>query len=97
MPSALLRERHLVAQLRDTLTHERGSGHEAEVRSGANLADLRATVDLERSRILELQTALERERLKNATLTAQLQEEQLRQSKCVLWVMFSMLIKIFRV
>ena len=58
------RERQLNAQLRETLDEERGMQHDTSQREKAAITDLQAMLDLERSKMLDLQTSLEREKYK---------------------------------
>ena len=56
---ALQRERQLNAQLRESLDEERGSKDDMSVRERAAIADLQAMLDLERSKLLDLQVSRE--------------------------------------
>lgn len=58
-------ERHLSSELRQTLDQEHENQHTLVLRFQNTIADLQANLDVERSKVLELASRIERDRCQN--------------------------------
>ena len=78
---ALQQEQEITSKLRDTIQDERHSQQDTVHREQVAIADLQAMVDLERSKMMDMQRALEREKVRGVTVCSWGDE-----SECIVWV-----------